>query len=139
MQAIGWALNRGSLMRPLNLLQFVVVYTCPITPREGEHGRGSSPGVGLGAHSRQPSSALQLCAVHPALVSQTGKRSVGLGGLEWDALQGVGWEALVQAFSKLFPSSVCSQTAHQCLCTHLEWALPHVLPRLTYWLATMHP
>ena len=34
-QALGWALNRGPLVRPLNLVQFLFVYSCPITPREG--------------------------------------------------------------------------------------------------------
>ena len=36
MQALGWAMNRGPLVRPLNLVQFLFVYSCPITPREGE-------------------------------------------------------------------------------------------------------
>lgn len=36
MQALGWALNRGPLVRPLNFIQFLAIYMWPITPREGE-------------------------------------------------------------------------------------------------------
>lgn len=36
LQALGWALNRGPLVEPLNTLQFVAVYAFPITPTHSE-------------------------------------------------------------------------------------------------------
>ncbi len=34
-QVLGWVMNRGSLLHPLNLAQFVMVVSMPFIPAEG--------------------------------------------------------------------------------------------------------
>lgn len=80
LQALGWVLNRGPLVRPLGPLQFLAVYSLPVTPREGAEAQagwlGAGPAIGFGEEATWQCGSWHAAPGHALAQKQSNRKAL---------------------------------------------------------------